>query len=232
MTGRVMGRGAEAAAGTIVSAREAGMVGCRVCGRAAPQGRARCDRCGARLQAEGRSRLDAVWAWLVTGIIFYVPANAYPMLIGGQLGRRSESTIVGGAFDLISHGSYSVAAIVLIASVVIPLAKFCAIGRLALMIRRPARDPHKALKLYEVVEFIGRWSMIDVFVVAILAALVQMGFLAELRPGPAAVFFALSVAATMLSARAFDPRLIWDGVARARAAAPRAPGAPSTGVTS
>ena len=139
------------------------------------------------------------------------------MLVTGQFGRSSESTIIGGALDLISLGSYAIAAIIIFASVVIPLAKFWAIARLAMLTVRPKGDPHQALRLYEVVEFIGRWSMIDVFVVAILAALVQMGFLASLSPGPAAAFFAISVAATMLSARAFDPRLIWDGAEAARA---------------
>ncbi len=213
------------APGRIVSARDAGMIGCHICGRASPMGEARCPRCGAKLMAQGRGRLDAVWAWLISGMIFYVPANAYPMLIGDQLGRRSESTIVGGAFDLMAHGSYGVASIVLVASVVIPLAKFGAVARLSIMVRRPAGDPHRAMKLYEVVEFIGRWSMIDVFVVAILAALVQMGFLANLKPGPAAAFFALSVATTMLSARAFDPRLIWDGASSGPARGPADGGA-------
>ena len=134
------------------------------------------------------------------------------MLISTQIGRRSESTIIGGALELIEQGSVAVAVIVLFASVVIPIGKFWIIAWLALMTRRPAKDPHRALSYYEIVEFIGRWSMIDVFVVAILAALVQIGFVASLAPGPAAAFFATSVAATMLSARAFDPRLIWDGV--------------------
>ncbi|MEL7463677.1 MAG: paraquat-inducible protein A [Pseudomonadota bacterium] len=196
----------------IRSARAVGYIGCDACGRAVRAPRSRCPRCGARLAPDGRRSLDAVWAWLFVGIVFYIPANLYPMLYSTQLGRRSESTIIGGAFELIELGSIGVALIVLIASVAIPVAKFAAIIWLALATRRPAKDPRRALHLYEVVEFIGRWSMIDVFVVAILAALVQIGFLASLSPGPAAAFFAISVAATMLSARAFDPRLIWDGV--------------------
>ncbi|MEL6793199.1 MAG: paraquat-inducible protein A [Pseudomonadota bacterium] len=199
-------------AAAVRSARAVGYVGCDACGRAVPMPRAQCPRCGARLSPTGRRALDAVWAWLVVGIVFYVPANLYPMLYSTQLGRRSDSTIIGGAFELFELGSYGVAIIVLFASVAIPLAKFAAIIWLALLTRRAVKDRHRALRLYEVVEFIGRWSMIDVFVVAILAALVQIGFLASLAPGPAAAFFAISVAATMLSARAFDPRLIWDGV--------------------
>lgn len=203
---------------TGITALKAGFVSCDVCGRAAKAdeaatGRVHCSRCGALVPTTGRRSLQAVWAWLIVGIIFYIPANLYPMLMTQQFGRTSGSTIVGGAFELIAHHSYGVAIIVLVASVAIPIAKFVIIARLALAATgQKQMSPHRALHLYEVVEFVGRWSMIDVFVVAILAALVQMGFLASLTPGPAAAFFALSVAATMLSARAFDPRLIWDKI--------------------
>ena len=103
---------------------------------------------------------------------------------------------------------------VFIASIVVPISKFIIITWLALVAGRPAtvKDAHRRLVVYEIVEFIGRWSMIDVFVVAILSALVQLGFVASIHPGPAAVSFALSVAFTMLSAQSFDPRLIWRGL--------------------
>lgn len=201
-----------------VSALSAGYIACDVCGRAAKLShgaakRAYCTRCGASLPTSGRRSLEAVWAWLVVGIIFYIPANAYPMLITSQFGKRNESTIIGGAIELLNHHAYFIALIVLFASVVIPIAKFLVIARLALAgTGYWPMPPHRALHVYEAVEFIGRWSMIDVFVVAILAALVQMGFLGSLAPGPAAAFFALSVGATMLSARAFDPRMIWDRI--------------------
>ena len=155
--------------------------------------------------------LQRVWAWLAAGIILYIPANIYPMLLTRTLGRELESTIVGGVFELIGLGSYAVAGIVFAASVVIPVGKFIAIAVLALGLSNGSRlSPHKRMKLYEVVEFIGRWSMIDVFVVAILTALVQLGFVASINPGPAAVCFGLSVVFTMLSAQSFDPRMIWD----------------------
>lgn len=201
-----------------VTALSAGYISCDVCGRAAKLSdasarRTACSRCGASLPTSGRRGLDAVWAWLMVGVIFYIPANAYPMLVTEQFGKRSESTIVGGAVELVNHHAYFIALIVLVASVVIPIAKFFVIARLAMAgSGHWPMPPHRALHLYEGVEFIGRWSMIDVFVVAILAALVQMGFLGSLTPGPAAAFFALSVGATMLSARAFDPRKIWDRI--------------------
>ena len=155
--------------------------------------------------------LQRVWAWWIAGLICYVPANLYPMLVTRTLGSVTDSTIVGGAVDLAHHGAYGVAAIILIASVLIPVGKFLAIAYLALSVRRGSQvSSSRRHHLYEIVEFIGRWSMIDVFVVAILSSLVQLSFAASIRPGPAALTFALSVVFTMLSAQSFDPRLIWD----------------------
>jgi paraquat-inducible protein A len=155
--------------------------------------------------------LQRVLAWLVAGVIAYIPANIYPMLLTSTFGKTTENTIVGGVIALIDHGSYGVALIVFAASVVIPIGKFIAILYLVLSVRSAAIiRGHGRQRLYEVVEFIGRWSMIDVFVVAILAALVQLNFAATINPGIAAVSFSLSVAFTMLSAQNFDPRLLWD----------------------
>ncbi len=147
----------------------------------------------------------------------YVPANLFPMMrtqtFAGLQGS-SEATIMQGVVALMHYGNYDIAIIVFVASVIVPVSKFLAIAWLATVAGRPAtvEQAHTRLKIYEVVEFIGRWSMIDVFVVAILSALVQLGFVASVHPGPAAVSFALSVAFTMLSAQSFDPRLIWRGL--------------------
>jgi paraquat-inducible protein A len=218
------GAGAETEAGAgighdgpVMTAHRAGLLGCRGCGRVWPDDETTCQRCGAALVRPDRRSLGAVWAWLAAGLIFYVPANLFPMLktstLGGLRGT-SESTILGGVVELIHYKSYGVAAIVFIASIVVPIAKFMAIIWLARRAGRPAtvHDAHRRLHVYEAVEFVGRWSMIDVFVVAILSALVQLGFVASIHPGPAAVSFALSVAFTMLSAQSFDPRLIWRGL--------------------
>ena len=141
----------------------------------------------------------------------YVPANLYPMLRTRTLIKQQEDTIVGGAVELIHHGAYGIAAVILIASVAIPLGKFAAIALLAISVSRPSNLTGARLRLvHEVVEYIGRWSMIDIFVVAILSSLVQLNTLAAVQPGPASLFFALSVVFTMLSAQSFDPRLIWD----------------------
>lgn len=196
---------------TFLTARRAGLVGCRHCGRVQLPGPARCGRCGAPLAGRDPESLQRVWAWLIAGMIAYVPANIYPMLLTSTFGRTTENTIVGGVLELLDYGSWGVALIVFVASVLIPIGKFVAIAYLALSVRSAVViRGHGRQRLYEVVEFIGRWSMIDVFVVAILAALVQLQFVATIKPGVAAVSFALSVAFTMLSAQSFDPRSIWD----------------------
>lgn len=204
-------------AGPVLTAHRAGLVGCRSCGRVWPEDHGQCDRCGAQLRPPDRRGLQAVWAWLAAGMILYIPANLYPMMqtetLGG-LGGNGQHTIIEGVIELVHYGSYDIAAVVFVASVVVPITKFIIITWLAIVAGKPATEDqaHTRLHLYEGVEFIGRWSMIDVFVVAITSALVQLGFVASIHPGSAAVCFALSVAFTMLAAQSFDPRLIWRGL--------------------
>lgn len=195
----------------LTTAREAGLVACQRCGQVHARKTVYCKRCDARLQSRDADSLQKVWAWLTAGIIAYIPANLYPMLLTSTLVEHSESTIIGGVVELVEHGSIGIAIIVFVASVLIPVGKFIAIIYLAISVQRKSKDNrHGRHKAYEVVEFIGRWSMIDVFVVAILSALVQLDTIATINPGTAAVSFALSVIFTMLSAQAFDARLIWD----------------------
>ncbi|MEM6739465.1 MAG: paraquat-inducible protein A [Pseudomonadota bacterium] len=197
-----------------VTARELGLVGCTHCAKVWPAHVEVCGRCGQSLSRRDARALSRVWAWWTIGLIAYIPANLYPMLVTRTLFGTQESTIVGGAVELAHHGAYAVAFIVLFASVAIPLAKFAAIAYLALAVQRGWRGPAlRRMQLYELVEFIGRWSMIDVFVVAITASLVQLSVVATVNPGPAALAFALSVIFTMLAARSFDSRQIWDSVA-------------------
>lgn len=194
-----------------LTARAAGLAGCRTCGKVAPADVPVCPRCGSALASRTPLSLQRVLAWLAVGLLCYLPANLLPMLRTRTFGRETDSTIVGGVIELLHHGAWDIALVVFVASVVIPISKFVVILYLVASIRHGTRLSVEArVRLYEVVEFIGRWSMIDVFVVAILTALVQLGFLASINPGTAAVFFALSVAFTMLSAQALDPRLIWD----------------------
>ncbi|MEM9970874.1 MAG: paraquat-inducible protein A [Pseudomonadota bacterium] len=195
----------------LTTARAEGLVGCRTCARVWPAGTPVCARCGSALHPREPMSLQRVWAWWIAGVIAYIPANLYPMLETRTLFVEESSTIVGGAIELATHGAPGIAAIILIASVVIPVGKFLAVAFLALSVSRPSSIPTGTrYALHEVVEYIGRWSMIDVFVVAILASLVQLQAVASITPGPAALTFALSVMFTMLSAQAFDSRMIWD----------------------
>lgn len=197
----------------LITARSRGLVACRTCGLTADAGTVSCPRCGSRLRSRDAESLQKVWAWLIAGLIAFVPAMAYPMLRTTQMFHTEESTIVGGVVELIHHHAYAIAGIVFFASVVIPVGKFLVIAYLAILMTRPhVEDPHRLHLLHEIVEFVGRWSMIDVFVVAILTALVQFDVLASINPGIAAVCFALSVVFTMLSAQSFDSRLIWDQI--------------------
>ena len=194
-----------------VSARELGIVACRRCTKAWPMGTDTCGRCGQTLQSRDPLSLQRVWAFWFMGVICYIPANIYPMLRTQTLFQVDESTIIAGAVDLAHYGNYGIAAIILFASVVIPLAKFWAVAYLAISVKNPTGVSNNRRQFqYEIVEYIGRWSMIDIFVVAILSALVQLKTLASINPGAASIFFALSVIFTMLSAQAFDSRLIWD----------------------
>lgn len=200
----------------IKSAKDLGLVTCRRCSRVWPLDTEVCGRCGHAIQSRDATSLQRVWAFWFVGLLCYIPANMYPMLQTRTLLQVQEDTIIGGAVELFHYGSPGIAAIILFASVVIPVAKFMAIAFLAISVKRPSRvSAHQRTLLYEVVEYIGRWSMIDIFVVAIMASLVQLNTLAAINPGSASLFFALSVIFTMLSAQAFDSRMIWDVQARA-----------------
>lgn len=202
----------EAQGGT--TARQAGLVACTHCSRVWPENTSKCGRCGAKLISRDSRSLSRVWAWWMVGLICYIPANIYPMLETKLLFKVTSGTIVGGAVELFSHGAVAVALVILLASVAIPLAKFGAIAYLALSVQKGWQsNRHRRMQMYEVVEFVGRWSMIDVFVVAVLSSLVQLGTVVTISPGPASLTFALSVVCTMLAARSFDSRLIWDSIA-------------------
>ncbi|WP_238987440.1 paraquat-inducible protein A [Roseovarius dicentrarchi] len=193
------------------TAREMGLIGCKRCTRVSPAGTEICPRCGGRVQSRDPMSLQKVMAWWVLGVACYIPGNLYPMLETKTLVSTQSNTIIGGAVELAQHGNWGVAIIILIASAVIPMAKFVIILGLVIGVQHgPQISDGLRQRLYEVVEYIGRWSMIDVFVVAVLSALVQLQTLVNISPGRASIFFALSVIFTMISAQSFDSRLIWD----------------------
>lgn len=197
----------------IVTARELGLVGCIRCHQVWPEGTPKCGRCGHGLKSRDPKSLQRVWAFWLIGLMCYIPANIYPMLQTRALFYVQDSTIIGGAVELIEYGSVGIALVILFASVAIPIGKFIAIAFLAISIHRPSTvSNNQRQKLYEVVEYIGRWSMIDIFVVAILSSLVQLQLIVTINPGAASIFFASAVIFTMISAQSFDSRLIWDQI--------------------
>ncbi len=155
--------------------------------------------------------LQRTLALLITASILYIPANVYPIMITDVLGVAEYSTIMGGVVLLIKLGSIPVAAVIFIASVMVPLAKLGAMFYLVWSVdRRPYENHRKRTTMYVVAEFIGKWSMVDVFVVARLVALIHLGGLLVIRPGIAAYSFAGVVLVTMVAAKCFDTRLMWD----------------------
>lgn len=184
---------------------------CHACHGLASLKTPRCPRCQSVLHARKPQSLQWTLALLFTAMILYIPANILPIMITESLGQQTYSTILGGVVLLWNMGSYPVALVIFIASVLVPMVKMLAIGWLCWSIH--THRPHHRrgrTRLYRLTEFIGRWSMIDVFVVAVLVALIRMGKLMSVYPGSAALAFAGVVILTMLSAMSFDPRLLWD----------------------
>ena len=154
--------------------------------------------------------IQRTWALLFTALILYIPANALPIMSTELFGSSEPNTIMGGVISLWESGSYPVAMVIFVASIVIPVAKLVVLARLtyAVQFKEPT-NPGRQIRYYRFIEFIGRWSMIDVFVVAILVALIQLGSTLAIHPGPAALAFCALVFITMLAAMTFDSRLIW-----------------------
>lgn len=195
-----------------LSAREAGLKSCTSCGTLLEMHeQVPCRRCGATVFSRRRESLQRVLAFLLVGILAYIPANTFPILLTQSFSGDTSDTILSGVFELINTGSVFVAVIIFIASIMIPIGKFVVIALLvASLYFEWDMSEHTRHRLHKFTEFIGRWSMIDVFVVAVLAALIQLEAILTILPGAGINAFALSVIFTMLSANALDPRLFWD----------------------
>lgn len=193
------------------TAAERGLQSCETCLNLVDVSVHHCPRCGSEVHQRHPNSLQRTLALLVTATILYIPANVLPIMYTEQLGNNEPSTILGGVVLLVGYKSYAIAAIIFIASVMVPLGKLIAMYYLCWSVSRGrGTRPRERTRMYHITEFIGKWSMVDVFVVAILVALVQVAGLLAFRPGPAAVAFAGVVIATMLAAEGFDQRLIWD----------------------
>ena len=155
--------------------------------------------------------VQKTWALLLTAVVFYIPANTFPIMTTHFFGQNEASTIIGGVILLWKSGSYPIAAIVFIASVIIPVAKILVLAWLNYSVQKQShRLSLQRVKWYRMAEFVGRWSMIDVFVVIILASLIQLGPTMSITPGAATLAFSGLVIVTMLAAMSFEPQLIWN----------------------
>ncbi len=191
-----------------ISGLRQGLRSCPCCTAILPVAQQECPRCGVVAHARRKHSLQWTMALLITSVMLYVPANLLPIMITETPGSAMPSNIMAGVILLWGDGSYPVALVIFIASIMVPSLKMLAIGWLCWDASgRGQRDSHKMHRIYEVVEFVGRWSMIDVFVIAVLSALVRMGQLMKIYPAWGAVLFALVVILTMIAAMTFDPRL-------------------------
>lgn len=186
-----------------------GLAVCHGCGKVQPVSNGHCTRCDAHLHLRKPHSLQRTWALTLAAVLLYFPANLLPMMRSTGLGGGEEKTILGGVILFWEHHAYPIAIVIFVASVAIPILKLIAIVTLCLS-TRTCRRPRAMTRLYRMTELVGRWSMVDVFVVAILVAVVQLGNLMSIEPGSATVAFAAVVILTMLAAMSFDPRLIWD----------------------
>jgi paraquat-inducible protein A len=197
------------------TAAQAGLVSCETCDLLSRPADAvepgYCPRCGAELAWRRHQSIQYTWAFVIAAAICFIPANVLPVLSTTALGSSESDTIMGGVVFLFTSGSWPLALIVLIASVMVPLGKLVALTYLLITVQRGSiASNRERTQLYRMVEVIGRWSMLDVFVDTFTVALVQLQPLMSVEPGPGVLFFAAVVVLTMIAAESFDPRLIWD----------------------
>jgi len=197
------------------TAMASGLQSCEGCGLlsrpAAGADTGRCPRCGEALEFRKTDSIQRTWAFLLAAAICYVPANLLPVLTTTTAKGSESDTILQGVVLLWSPTGWPLSLIVLFASIMIPSAKILALGYLLVGVQRGASvSGTQRARLYRLVEFIGRWSMVDVFVDTFTAALIQLQPLMSVQPAPGLFFFAAVVVLTMLAVESFDPRLIWD----------------------
>ena len=197
-----------------VRAKDHGVAGCHICGQVVAlhdTAHAICPRCGCDVHYRKHNSIARAWALLISAFIMYIPANTEPMMYTESFGQQGADTIMSGVLYFLSHGDWPLALVIFSASVLLPLLKMIAIAYILIMVQLGATQRKvENTRLYMLAELMGKWSMVDVFVVALLTALVQLGALTTIQPGPAGLAFAAMVLLTMFSAMAFDPKLIWD----------------------
>lgn len=198
---------------TLPEARDLNLCLCHSCGLACDMSNEphTCERCDAPLHRRKTNSLTRTWAYLLAALVFYIPANLLPVMNTSMFGSGADSTIIGGVLEFWEHGAWDIALIIFIASIAVPGVKFVALSLLLVTAQSGSLWARKERsQLYRFVELIGYWSMLDVIVVALVAALVKFQALGDIEPRAGILFFGMVVVLTMLSAMSFDPRLIWD----------------------
>lgn len=175
------------------------------------RGRIQCVRCRGMFYSRKPHSLQYTLAWNIAALLAFIPANLYPIMIIYSVGIGDPNTILSGIGEFVDHGLYPIAAIIFTASIIVPLVKIIGLFLLVYRAYTGVRlRPDKHSKFYHALEFLGPWSMLDVFVVALLVAVVELGFVTSVAAGPAINYFTLTVIFTMIAANSFDPRLLWD----------------------
>jgi paraquat-inducible protein A len=190
-----------------------GLIRCRNCGALSPLGAQAqpCPVCASPLHARIPNSLQRTMAFLLCGYALYVPANIFPIMTVSQFGAGEPHTILGGILALAAGGMLPIAILVFIASILVPLLKLAGLTLLWLCVHyRWQVNARRWTQMYRIIAFVGRWSMLDIFMISILISLVDLGGVARVLAGPAATAFASVVVITLFAAKSFDPRLIWD----------------------
>jgi paraquat-inducible protein A len=192
-----------------------GLLSCSACGLLCAPGKkadaCHCPRCGARLSLRKPNSIARTWAFLIAAYILYIPANLLPIMETRSLFGDQGDTIMSGVVFLWVSGSWPLALVVFFASIVIPMLKLLSLTILTISVQRKSNwQPHQRASLYRFVDLVGRWSMLDIYVVTLLVALVQLKSFAAIQAGPGAIAFGAVVVLTLFSANSFDPRFIWD----------------------
>jgi len=193
------------------SARNAGLIFCLYCKSVSKFESEKCRHCGSLLHSRNVNSVNQCWAYLISAILLLIPANTLPIMTIVAFGQGEPDTILSGIISLFNHGLYPIGVIVFLASILVPLLKIVGLIFLLISLKVDLKmSPKARTKMYRVVEFFGKWSMLDVFVVSFLVALVDLGGIATVYPGIGVTAFCAMVILTILAAHSFDTRLIWD----------------------
>ncbi len=205
-------------------AADRGLAGCRTCGKVSPVTMGCCPRCGTHLHLRKPDSIRNTVALMIAATILYIPSHLLPIMTVVELGDVTHNTIISGMMTFWRTGAYPIAIVIFTASILIPLLKIIALSWLCAAATGKVHPSPKTLgRLYWFTELLGRWSMIDIFVVGILVSIVQLGNYMSITPGLGAIAFAGVVLLTMFAAMSFEPRLLWDRLDDMNPAAPDAP---------